>query len=335
METKQIAKCKSPDCNYQFDQKCVEGVEIADCPHFYWAKEDLNGDSETVEAVIKNIPKRTLFSGRELDLSEISFVTNRYKSDTVILIGESECGKTTILATLFDLLQSKPFNGYHFAGSLTQLGFEERCYMARCASKGTIPETPKTTSGTFKFLHIALKVDLTEINAMHFLLSDISGETFRDATASSSLMSSLSILRHVKHLIFIIDGAKLADFRQRESAIFLSEQFIQRALDTNIFDKTTVLKIIVSKFDLLKDNKKFDFETKIIKHFNSKFANQLGKLSFLKIAVRPLQNEDDFSLGDGLKALLDEWCTPRPISLTKIELSFSNKSKRNINNFRS
>jgi ATPase subunit of ABC transporter with duplicated ATPase domains len=69
-----------------------------------------------------------LYSGEELSLKDVNLVTHKYLYKLILIIGDTDSGKTTLLATLYDLFQIAPFKDYLFAGSLTQIGFETRCH---------------------------------------------------------------------------------------------------------------------------------------------------------------------------------------------------------------
>jgi len=300
--------CHQAGCNILEGGSCLEGIDVTknECPHFYL--DELNeGESEEkphYKPQKKNVIH--LFTGKEMSFSETSIITHSKDCRLIVIVGESESGKTTLLAEYFVNLQKGPFCNYLFAGSLTQIAFEERCFEATIESGNKNPKTERTKSMEFGFLHLSLKhSDKIMEPARHFLFSDISGERFRDAKMSSTLMKELNVIKAADFVIFLIDGEKIADIGSRSLAIEDAKTFIQKALDEQIFDLNTNLKIALTKWDCLSEDSSFNFETRIIKPFSNRFSSRLKSVEFTKIAARS-KNKNIVS-GMGLCELLTEW----------------------------
>jgi hypothetical protein len=335
-EIVQNKKCKQqPTCKVAIDGKCLESLALSECPHFYLEEEPLDtGDKPLKETEPKVQPGYELFSGTEFNLNNVSFITNMFKTNMVFIIGESDSGKTTVLTTLYDLLQEGPYRNYRFAGSLSQIGFESRCHFSRIASNGNISQTEKTKLGEFGFLHLALqKNDEPTGKTSHLLISDISGERFQSARDSSSEMKKLELLRQIPSIYFFIDGKRLANKRERTSAIFNAEQFINRAIDTKIFTDSTNLFVVISKRDLL-FRAAYNLDS-LKASLTKKFSPKLASLNFIEIAVRPENPGVPFKLGGGLELLLNEWTkeTGRKEEAAD-EVQPTNGSKRYFNNYK-
>jgi hypothetical protein len=300
--------CHQLGCKILEGGSCLEGIDVTknDCPHFYVddANEDMHENEISNESQKKHVIN--LFTGKEMSFPETSIITNSKDCRLIVVVGESESGKTTLLAEYFINFQKGPFCDYLFSGSLTQIGFEERCYKAAVESGNKYPKTERTKSKEFNFLHLSLKhKDEILYPSHHFLFSDISGERFRDAKTSAILMRELSILKAADFVVFLIDGEKIANLNNRALAIEDAKTFIQKALDEQIFDLKTNLKIALAKWDFLCNDSSFSFEGKIIKPFSDRFSTRLKKLEFTKIAARPKTNSIPPAMGLG--ELLTEW----------------------------
>jgi len=306
----EIKACKQLGCEIRNDGKCLEGLEPDECPHFYWSED---GDSEeTIEiekssVVNKVSSKINVFPGSELSLAEITSITHRYPCDLVIILGDLDCGKTTLLATIFDLFQIGHLKKYLFAGSLTQKGFEIRSHLSRMLSGGTKPDTERTKTLEFRILHIAIK-SIEDSIIKHFLLSDISGETIQLARSSGPAMKDqLGMVKLANHIIYIIDGEKLSG-PKKAATIMDAELFIQSAIDNKIFTKDTILNILISKWDLLEKVETFNLEESIIKKINIRFQEKLNGINFKKIASRPNEeNVSNIDLGFGVEDLINDF----------------------------
>lgn len=305
----QIKKiCHQPGCKILEGGSCLESIDVTkdECPHFYAESQndEVIDDKNNIQA--KQSTSIKLFTGRELSFEEISMITNRYDSTLIAIVGESKSGKTTLLAEYYINLQKQPIKDFYFAGSKTQTGFEERCFYATVGSKAKKPDTGRTQSREFSFLHLALKhQDELDEEPTHFLISDIWGERFREAKGSTALMKELKILKAADFVLFIIDGEKIATKATRALTIEEAKTFIQKALDENIFDLNTNLKVAVSKWDFLHSDSSFDFSDKIERVFKERFKSRLGKIEFTKLAAR--SENIGLEAGYGLYDLLKSW----------------------------
>lgn len=309
MEDLQVAKCKQEDCNIAKDGKCLEGLSKEECPHFYWAEggEKIEGIKENdlnKPEVVKNGVK--MYPGAAVSVSELKIITSAYDCNKIIILGESDSGKTTLLGYIFDRFQKGPFEDIYFSGSLTLRGFDERCHYSRASSNADIPHTEKTNIQAFDFLHISVKKRLDE-PSKHLLLSDISGEKLRDAGHSSALMLELEMLKYADKIIFVIDGQKISDKKIRQATIFSAHGFIQKALDEKIFSTKTDLQVVLSKWDYFVSDKEFDFDQLIVNRFTKSFADRLGRLRFTKICASPKLNLEQIDLGFGVYDLFNDW----------------------------
>ena len=295
-----LKNCDQENCTVRKDGKCLEGIEdISQCSHFYLEPDEDEEDESEEEGSDNDSPSSNafrLFKGEELALDQLTEVTYRFPTKQVYILGEHDSGKTTILATLFEMFQAAPFHDFHFAGSLTQIGFERRCFHSRLASANGEADTERTKTEEFRFLHIALKKQPDEKQATHFLISDISGEKIKRAKNNSEDMRDLAVIEHSVHVSFVIDGEKLVDVKKRQAALTQARTFVRKAIDEKIFNKSTKLAIIISKWDLLEGLDGFDYRSLIELSFQRDFQDSLGELQFLKIAVRPTKF-DVFKLG--------------------------------------
>jgi len=327
-----IKSCKQIDCEVRLDGNCLEGLDIEECPHFYWAETEDVETEEVDDSVL--VPtqsnKISLFRGTELSLTDMKYITHRYKCDLVVILGDLDCGKTTLLATIFDMFQIGGFKKYIFAGSLTQKGFEIRSHLSRVESGGTVADTERTKVLEFRLLHIAIQNE--ERLLKHFLLSDISGETIKLARSSSTAMKEqLGSVKLADHIIYVIDGQKLAS-RHRIATIMDAELFIQSCIDNGIFSTATVLNILISKWDLL-SKVDFDIDSTVVTKLNQRFDKSLKAINYKKIASRPQDaSEEEVNLGFGVENLIDDFMKgddKKPkLSVTKIV------SQRQIDNYK-
>ena len=63
---------------------------------------------------------------------ELAGITNGSPTNVILFAGTSDCGKTTLLAALYSMLNKGNLGGYNFAGSQTLFGFERRAARIHC-----------------------------------------------------------------------------------------------------------------------------------------------------------------------------------------------------------
>jgi len=329
-DTDKVAQTGTPTNN---KGKISTGVEKSEQDDFYLEEDDFEPgeDSENEGAERSSdqpINMISLFKGEELTIEQITDVTYRFPATKIYILGEHDSGKTTILATLFEMFQAAPFHDFHYAGSLTQIGFERRCFYSRLASKNDDADTERTKAEEFHFLHIAIKKSYSEKQATHLLISDIAGEKIKRAKSNTQDMEDLAIITDSHHISFVIDGEKLAEIKTRQAVLTQAKTFVRKAIDEKIMDNQTRLAIVVSKWDLLEGLEGFDYNLLIVNPFTRDFQSSLGELNFLKIAVRP-DSFDVFKLGHGLLDLLNFWLK---VEERANEIAPQQKSLRMINN---
>jgi energy-coupling factor transporter ATP-binding protein EcfA2 len=328
-----LKKCKQSACKVSLDGKCLEGLELDKCPHFYFDEIDENRMQEA--SSVKLQPQIALFTGEELSLKDIKFLTFKFRTKIIMIIGEADSGKSTLLAVLHDLFQLGPFANFLFAGSTTQIGFERRCHPSRLNSNASTPDTERTKTNEFNFLHLAVKKkDEIDNEASHLLLSDISGEKFRLARDSSASMLELDLLKSVNNLIILIDGLRVSNKLLRAATILNAATFIVKALDEKIFNSSTRLNIVLSKWDCLYNDKTFDFTESIEKPFLTQFSNRLEEISFSKIAARPDKITNGIGYGYGLAELLTQWVS-NPMNSESLKVDTTRYNPRYFGNYRS
>src|SRR6266478_9212034 len=87
--------------------------------------EPVNEPAEAVTDLI-NLP-----TGKELDNLEAANLQVARPVRLVVVAGPIESGKTTLIASLYELFQWSRVSDYLFAGSNTLAGFEQKCYLSR------------------------------------------------------------------------------------------------------------------------------------------------------------------------------------------------------------
>jgi hypothetical protein len=309
-EPVKVKRCKEPHCKVHIDGKCMDTLDVdkGECKNFYM-EDGVEADVEqTVQNDIKKPAGVKLYEGKEMDMQETAEITHKYPVKVIAIVGESNCGKTTLLSELYNIFQKGTNQDLLFAGSHTLIGFEQRSHLSRVESNSENAETGKTVSRVFSFLHLALKKKSESLtDAVHILLSDIAGEHFQFARDSSSTMKELNLLTDAEQVIYIIDGEKLAAKKLRQQTLSNAETFIKTAVDNGVFNQQTNLTVIVSKWDKLITDTTFNFDAHLKVSFTEKFAFSVKNFKAYQVAARP--KTAVVNAGYGLYELLNDCYT--------------------------
>ncbi|GEP93664.1 hypothetical protein SAMN05660909_05609 [Chitinophaga terrae (ex Kim and Jung 2007)] len=342
-----LKACKQKECNVSVDGVCMEAIKLDDCPHFYFRlpsgeakfeiqedEEDQEDEEETKDEVApnKHDDSMSLYSGEPFTIENLTSFTGGTACKSIYILGGPECGKTTLIVTIYDLLQQGPFNDILFAGSHTLVGAERRSHLSHEISGSLDPDTERTFTRQFEFLHLSLKLKGSENHpATNLLLSDINGEKIRDSMNTNATMSELERIKYAHRVVYIVDGELLGDVRQSLIVHYDVKLFIKRAIDCKVFVPTTDLKIVISKADKLND---IDVHAKkLFDMLEKAFKDKVGKLSFSCIAARPIPNKLGIKMGEGVYDLVKDWMQDNLLAAPKYERIRIKTSNRSFNRF--
>ena len=266
-------------------------------------------------------------AGTAFDPSTVYEVAREGLARVVILAGEQRSGKTTLIASLYELFQEGVVGRFAFAGSKTLPAFEERCHDARMTSGREIPDTERTKPGEgFRFLHLAL-FDRNASSRTNLLLGDMSGELYDAVRDSSDECAKYEFLRRADHLVVMLNGAKLADNNHAETYAH-ARGVVRSLLDADVLRGHTHVTLLTTKWDLIvrSGGRARTRVAELEESFVTTFASKLPHVHFAHVAARPTNSELDFAYG--LNDLLGAWmdaaglAPPPPLNVIPSEREF-------------
>lgn len=280
-------KCGLPECSIETTGKCVNALDIEDCPNKIGVIESVSSGQEPEQTMPEARTTVRLPWGVKFSEDNLADITYRYPCTMVLLIGEPSCGKSTLYAAIFDSFHKGAIGEYMFAGTRTPLAFEELCHLAREKSKGKKSDTERTKSYEFVYYHLAArKSDLSEVKK-HLLFADVNGEKYQAAKLKDEEIIKLGILKKADHLFFIADGSLLCDNKQKHIVKKDIWNMLSRCLQNGMISKTQNVNLIVTKWDAVHEkNKARDITDFFIDETLKKFPSVIT--STLKIASRSL-----------------------------------------------
>lgn len=344
--------CTQKGCTVSSDGKCLEGLEIEECPHCTIEKEInenvIDQDLQEVEKDVNDINKITyeyVNTGEALEISETNSITCSSLTRLIILAGPAETGKTTLLASLFQLFQSQiSFAKYIFAASKTLIGFEKICHESRIASEGEIPNTARTIPNKKRFLHLKVCKEDSINKQIDLLFTDISGEYFDLLINSTDECKNFDLAKRADHLTIFIDAGHLSRINLRQNAKTKAVNLLRSLQEANMLKPNIYIEIVFSKWDLLMNEEDsadhIKFVKGVIKEIKNKFSSIYQNIKFLELASRPLKVEN-VPFGYGIDQVFPEWVEKSPfieknmIDFKKFKTTLSSNrefSKYTVNN---
>ena len=275
-----------------------------------------------------------IFSGDELSLAEAREITRARRTQLVVIAGPVACGKTTMLASIYELFQKGKLGSLTFAGSRTLLAFEMCCHEARISSGRAVPETERTKWMEYHLLHLRMVHDTA---CSDLLLTNISGEVFENIRDSSLECEKHTVFLRADRFAVVIDGAKLADSLLRPQVLSDAVGMLRRCLDTGMLGKHSYVDVVFAKWDLVtqwvaEDNKaQAHLDDIWANKFVQPFEARLGILQRWHVAARPNPaGTSGLEFGHGLEHLLTAWAGSAPPSRIHIESGAQQEPCRQI-----
>lgn len=249
------------------------------------------------------------YDGGILALEESSELANAFPTRVVLMMGEQDAGKTTLLAEVHHAYLKAPFAGFIFAGSRTLLGFEQRCLLSRLESGQRDEDTERTKSSDIRLLHMALAPEATPDIHTHLLFTDVSGERFRDIRSSVDEAKELApLVRRANDIVLLIDGDRLTTAKTQMATQSNAAVLLRCLLEAGGLDDGDSLHVVVSKWDFVVARKAQETADKLEQAIRKVTRSLLPR--FHRVAAR-VTNQVDIAPRFGLDGLVEAWMRPQ------------------------
>ena len=193
--------CANSDCLVAQDGKCVEGLDIGSCPHYGHALAEAEDEDAEVdeEAITDGIG---LLGADTLTPQEVARLLRAGAARIIAIVGPFDAGKTSLIASLYDLFQEGPVAGVEFARSRSFHAFEQTCHDARAASRRDMPHINRTPRGEVRFYHLDVGGGVAG-DLLSLALGDRSGEEYFDAADDASIVKSFPEVQRADSLTIL------------------------------------------------------------------------------------------------------------------------------------
>lgn len=302
--------CANPDCRVAQDDKCVEGFDIGSCPHYGHAPAEAEDDDTEVdeEAITDGVG---LLGADTLTLQEAARLLRAGAARIIAIIGPLDAGKTSLIASLYDLFQEGPVAGVEFARSRSFHAFEHTCHDARAASRRGVPHINRTPRGEVRFYHLDVGGGAAG-DALALALGDRSGEEYREAADDVSIVTSFPEVQRADSLTLLVDGERLLDAGARHNLCSEITMILQALIDGGAVKVGQRLALVLTKIDLVQASHdqaraETDFE-QLLAQIERLFGGEFSTIKPFRVAASP--RSADLPRGTGVAELLTFWLEP-------------------------
>ena len=305
--------CGNPDCRVAETDACVEGFDLDACPRYgrhpeHETADDLAKGDAPIDGSVHNI---RLMSAETLTLSEASGLLRAGDARVVAILGPPSSGKTSLIASLYDLFQNSAVAGAEFAGSRTLHAFERACHDARSPSRRREPDMSRTARGGVRFYHLELGGGPAE-DGLSLIMGDRSGEEYRDVADDAAIASGFHEVVRADSLTLLVDGQRLLGTGERHNLRSEVLLMLQALHDGNGFPFGSRLAVVLTKLDAVLDSSQAeradaDFE-RLFDLLRMRFGNALSGIQRFRIAASP--RTATLKKGTGVADLLAFWLQP-------------------------
>jgi hypothetical protein len=236
-----------------------------------------------------------------LTWAECDRVAARHGATIVLVAGNQESGKTTLLLQLWAQFLRGPFAGYRFAGSETLDAFDDRHYPCRVDSGNSYPLTEHTTDTDMRFLHLRVADAIGRCQAL--LMTDLWGELFEEVAMGAKVTDRVPVAPKADKTMVIIDGEEVADDTRREAALRNAKTLIGAFASEGGLRLDAPLLVLLSKSDALQAGDEEWYERKATRLVEFAVASGFTAVEKHRVAARPPAADPE-----GLEKVLEWMC---------------------------
>ena len=306
LEVQLTGRCKTPGCNAPAD-RCIEDLSLEECPNFVVGPEPDDATLDTQHTAGQQTVVQIGRGGAALSITDANVymlsVPVERRLGVIALVGVPDCGKTTLLSSLYEVVRRNVGSDFGFAGSETIRGFEERCHLSRLTSENEMPDTPRTAH-ELQFLHLSVVTRQSD-ERIELFMADRRGEQFQDVLDRPELAETLTEVRRGGGVALLLDGGHLVDVARRELAIAKVHRLAMIIKEQ--LQESAAVQLVVTKVDKIRGHADESTVKSRIQTLSLRLSDMFGptiRYSLHYVAARDL-------LGDsGLSELLCEWLAP-------------------------
>lgn len=278
------------------------------------------------DAGTRLVPERgkivSVFQGEALKLDEAIRITEHYGAKLVVLVGDKDVGKTTLIAETHHAFLAGPVAGYRFAESQTLPGFEKRCFQARTRSRRDTADTFRTSLSTgVRLFHLGVRSETFATPTQHLLIADVSGEAFRTMRHRAEEVDKFApFLRQAQCVTMLVSGWRLTSGKHAQHARTASRTLLNALLERRALSSSSNLQYVVTKWDCVVRADVIALADTLLGDVDQRYASRVRELTCHRLATR---GGADVSLPPrfGLAELFGTWVKQRAQDVSRRSLT--------------
>lgn len=303
-------RCANRECRVAQTGRCIEGLELSKCPHY--GRESEPDDDVTDQSDDAESAAGLQLSGADtLTLDQASSVLRARDARVIAIIGPKGAGKTSLIASLYDLFQEGPVEDVEYARSATLHAFELACHDARAASRRSEPDMERTPLGEVRFYHLDLAGGAAG-DGLALLLGDRAGEEYRSAADDAASLTPFPEVARADTITVLVDGQRLLHVGARHNLRSEIIMMLQALLDGGALRVGQRLVMVLTKLDAIqtspaRDRAENDFR-QLQGQVERAFGGTFSEIKSCIVAASP--KTAVVPRGMGVGEMLTYWAAP-------------------------
>ncbi|MGI2192712.1 TRAFAC clade GTPase domain-containing protein [Shewanella baltica] len=290
-------KCNNPDCNFEQDGNCIEGIDGSSCSNLYdFSDIELVSPDEDEDVIVQSKTavdsSKTKICGQlPLSIDETQVRLKAREGKIIAFVGSIGVGKTTLISSMYDVFHKHHDLPMKFGCSDTLFAFESLCHHARITSRATQVHTPRTSvSEGVAFYHLAVKSLIGK--RIDLFLADRAGESYTEIPNNLEFASSCVEIQRADLVLFLVDASCLGNLRTRHVTRRATINLIKSFYESDILLPSKKCCLLLTKYDLVLGE---DAE-KIAESESEKIKSEVKRittidLDVMSISARPTSPE--------------------------------------------
>lgn len=307
--------CTVPGCGGPRSGVCINGLSFDECPDVAPVSDETESEQSATEEEASMQSESPAPAGRSMTRTSEGASLNagscdallRQRGGTVVgIVAGPDAGKTTMIATIYELLHRRKLDGYCFAGSETLRGYEERCHLARVASNREKPDTFRTpTQAKLNFTHLRIR---TATAVTDVVFSDRSGEHFDNVLNQPAQLSEFAELVRADVILVLVELDRLAS--NPHPIISYARRLVMGMRQYGLLE-SKILRLVGTKADRLNEKRVLDEAVASLTDLAEDLTRRAGANNTFMPLVTASRKRKDGQGDHGLKQLLEDILRPR------------------------
>lgn len=266
---------------------------------------------------------QTLFAaGTKLTMRDATALLRRRSCNVIAIVGPYDSGKTSLVASLYDLFQNGPIQSAEFVASQTLHALELASHHSRIASGRAKPDSERTPVGKAGFYHLDI-VPFQQANVVTLLLGDRAGEEYRSAGDDVDLAGEFPELARADVITLLADGERLVDLETRHNVPTQIEGMLRAFVEAGVTATTQCVALVLTKLDAVNGS---DQAKSVHAHFDALLERLRTRYGQYFAAVEPFEvaaapRVEGVPRGTGLTDLLTFWLSKPLVRRTPVSTS--------------